>query len=85
MAATVALETLLGTAWMAATTGEPMDAVARRVASPNGTTEAGLAELDRDGALEQLVGAAIAAAGRRGEELAAEARGAQVDSPPVLS
>lgn len=84
VAATVALETVFGTAWMASASGEGMDSVARRVASPNGTTEAGLAVLDREGALEQLVGAAIAAAGRRGEELAAEARTPQVDSPPVL-
>ena len=31
---TIALETVLGTAWMAATTGEDMESIARRVASP---------------------------------------------------
>ena len=41
IAATIARETVLGTAWMTATTGENMDSVARRVASPKGTTEAG--------------------------------------------
>ena len=71
-AATVALETVLGTSWMAATTGEAMDAVAKRVASPNGTTEAGLAVLDQS--LDDLVGATIEAAARRGRELAEEAK-----------
>jgi pyrroline-5-carboxylate reductase len=74
ISATVALETVLGTAWMAATNGEAMDALARRVASPNGTTEAGLAVLDKEQVLDQLVGLTIEAAARRGAELAAEAR-----------
>jgi pyrroline-5-carboxylate reductase len=78
LAATIALETVFGTAWMAASTGETMDDVAKRVASPRGTTEAGLAILDRDGALEALVNATIDAARRRGAELAAEARGENV-------
>ena len=55
-----------------------MDAIASRVASPNGTTEAGLAVLDRDSALQVLVGKTIDAARRRGAELAASARGEQV-------
>ena len=74
IAATIALETVLGTAWMGATTGESMDSVASRVASPNGTTEAGLAVLDGDAALDQLVGTTIEAAARRGAELAEEAK-----------
>jgi pyrroline-5-carboxylate reductase len=78
IAETVALETVLGTAWRARTTGETMEDLARRVASPRGTTEAGLAVLDRGGALENLVSSAIDAARRRGAELAAEARGEQV-------
>ena len=78
LASTIALETVLGTAWMAAATGEPMDELARRVASPTGTTEAGLAVLDREGAFQQLIGATIDAARRRGAELAAKARGEQV-------
>jgi pyrroline-5-carboxylate reductase len=77
-AATIALETVLGTAWMAASTGETMDELARRVASPKGTTQAGLAVLDAEGALQELIGATIDAARRRGAELAAEARGEQV-------
>jgi pyrroline-5-carboxylate reductase len=74
IAATIARETVLGTAWMAATTGEDMSSIARRVASPNGTTEAGLAVLDHDQVLERLISATIDAAARRGAELAEEAR-----------
>ena len=61
--------------WMAASTGEDMDSVARRVASPKGTTEAGLAVLDREHVLDELIAITIEAAGRRGTELAEEARG----------
>jgi pyrroline-5-carboxylate reductase len=85
IAATVALETVLGTAWLAATTGEGMDDIARRVASPSGTTEAGLAVLDRDRVLDQLVGVTIDAAARRGRELAEEAKGASLEEPARLS
>lgn len=74
IAATLALETVLGTAWMAATNKESMESVARRVASPNGTTEAGLKVLDRDHVLDELVAVTIDAAARRGGELAEEAR-----------
>jgi pyrroline-5-carboxylate reductase len=74
IASTVALETVLGTAWMAASSGESMAEVARRVASPHGTTEAGLAVLDRDRVLDQLVSVTIEAAARRGAELAHGAR-----------
>lgn len=70
----IARETVLGTAWMAAGTGEGMESVAKRVASPKGTTEAGLAVLDGEGALDDLVAATINAASARGAELAAEAR-----------
>ena len=77
LAATIALETVFGTAWLAASTREGMDELARRVASPKGTTEAGLGVLDREGAFQQLIGATIDAARRRGAELAAEARGEQ--------
>ena len=72
--ATIALETVLGTAWMAATSGESMDSVAKRVASPKGTTEAGLAVLDHNDVLDQLIAFTIDAAARRGAELAEKAR-----------
>jgi pyrroline-5-carboxylate reductase len=75
IAATIARETVLGTAWMAATNREDMESVARRVASPKGTTEAGLAVLDGDDhVLDRLIQVTIDAAGRRGAELAEEAR-----------
>jgi pyrroline-5-carboxylate reductase len=80
LAQTVALETVLGTAWMAASTAETMDSIARRVASPKGTTEAGLAVLDHDEVLDQLVALTIDAAARRGAELAAEARQRTADA-----
>ncbi len=74
MATTIARETVLGTGWMAASSGEAMDSLARRVASPNGTTEAGLAVLDLEQALERLIGATIEAAATRGRSLAEAAR-----------
>lgn len=84
-AATIALETVLGTAWMAAGTGEAMDDVVRRVASPNGTTEAGLAVLDRDQVLDQLIAVTIDAAARRGAELAEEAKSPSLAGEAQLS
>ncbi len=74
IAGRIALETVLGTALMADRRNEGMDDVARRVASPKGTTEAGLAVLDADRALDRLVAETIAAAARRGTELAEAAR-----------
>ena len=71
-ASTIALETVLGTAWLAASAGEGMDEIARRVASPNGTTEAGLAVLDQK--LDALVDQVIDAASERGRQLAEAAR-----------
>lgn len=73
-AATIALETVLGTAWMAAAGGEDMATIANRVASPKGTTAAGLAVLDHDQVLDQLIELAIDAASRRAAELAEEAK-----------
>ncbi len=72
LARAVAVQTLIGTAAMAAT-GEPMGGIARRVASPNGTTERGLAVLDAPDGLQRLVEAMLAAASARGRELAEEA------------
>jgi pyrroline-5-carboxylate reductase len=84
-AAIVALETVLGTAWMAATNGEDMESVAGRVASPKGTTAAGLAVLDHDHVLDELVALAINAAARRSKELAEEARSASLAEGASLS
>jgi pyrroline-5-carboxylate reductase len=85
IASTIAQETVLGTAWMAATTGEDMDAIARRVASPKGTTQAGLDVLDREGVLDNLIALTIEAAARRGIELADEARGSSLAADVRLS
>jgi pyrroline-5-carboxylate reductase len=51
-----------------------MASIARRVASPNGTTEAGLAVLDHDEVLDKLVALTIEATAKRGTELAEEAK-----------
>jgi len=85
IASTLALETVLGTAWMAVTGAESMDGIAKRVASPGGTTEAGLAVLDHDDVLDQLVALAIDASSSRGAELAKEARGASVSETEPLT
>ena len=47
--------------------------IVRRVASPKGTTEQGLAVLEATDGLQPLVARTIEAAVRRGRELAAEA------------
>jgi pyrroline-5-carboxylate reductase len=85
MAGVVALETVLGTAWLGAASKHDMAEIARRVASPNGTTEAGLAVLDGDAVLDELIAVTIAAAARRGEELAEEARGGSLAAAAELS
>ena len=76
MARTIAVETVLGTGWLAATTHEAPQELARRVASPNGTTEAGLTVLDNQSQLEKLVMETIEAAAHRGVELGEEVRSA---------
>jgi pyrroline-5-carboxylate reductase len=72
LARAVATQTLVGTAAMAAH-GETMADIARRVASPNGTTEQGLAVLDADDGLQRLVDRMLAAAIERGRALAVAA------------
>ena len=71
LARTIATQTLVGTAAMAGE--ESLADIARRVASPNGTTEQGLAVLDADGGLQHLIDTMLAAAIARGKQLAAEA------------
>lgn len=85
IASIIARETVLGTSWMAATANESMESVAKRVASPNGTTEAGLAVLDRDDVLNALIAVTIEAAARRGAELAEEARAPSLDESAPLA
>jgi pyrroline-5-carboxylate reductase len=62
-----------GATALAANSAEPPEQLARRVASPGGTTEAGLAVLDSDHALKRLVGRTLDASRRRGAEMQAEA------------
>ncbi|MCL6697289.1 pyrroline-5-carboxylate reductase [Sphingomonas sp. NSE70-1] len=69
----VAVQTLVGTAAYVADTGASMSEIAKRVASPKGTTEQGLAVLDAEEGLQQLVDRTIQAAVQRSRELADEA------------
>jgi pyrroline-5-carboxylate reductase len=73
LAEQVAIQALVGTGAYAAETGASMTEIARRVASPKGTTEQGLAVLDAPDGLQPLVEKTLAAAVRRGQELAEEA------------
>jgi pyrroline-5-carboxylate reductase len=72
LAALIAEQTLIGTGAYAAS-GVRLPEIAQRVASPKGTTEQGLAVLDAPDGLQPLVDRTIAAAIRRGQELAADA------------
>lgn len=70
----LALATVEGAALLAAASPHSPGELARRVASPGGTTQAGLDVLDADGALARLVAATLDAAARRSAEMAAAAR-----------
>jgi pyrroline-5-carboxylate reductase len=63
-----------GAGALAAASDESPAELARRVASPGGTTEAGLRVLDEDRALADLVFRTLNASKRRGQEMAAAAR-----------
>src|SRR3546814_20685506 len=64
-----------GAAALAASEAESPATLADRVASPGGTTRAGLNVLDEDGALEALIRRTLDAGRRRSLEMAEEARG----------
>lgn len=66
-----------GAAALAAESEEGSGQLAERVASPGGTTQAGLQVLDQDEALFDLVVRTLEASRRRSLEMAAEARPAQ--------
>ena len=68
-ARTLVSQTLLGAGRMLAESGEPATELRRRVTSPGGTTQAAI-ETFQAGGFEALVGQAVAAARRRGAELA---------------
>ncbi len=71
----LALVTVEGATVLAGASGESPDALAERVASPGGTTRAGLAVLDADDRLRRLIQDTFAAAVRREQEMRAAARG----------
>lgn len=70
----LALATAEGSARLAVQSAESPATIAGRVASPGGTTRAGLDILDRDNALIELVRGTLSAAATRSAELAAAAR-----------
>lgn len=74
LAQQLATQAMLGTAAYAKAEQISMSELARRVASPKGTTEQGLAVLDAPDGLQNLVGRTLDAAIRRGRELAEEVR-----------
>ncbi|MBB4858477.1 pyrroline-5-carboxylate reductase [Novosphingobium chloroacetimidivorans] len=71
----LALATAEGSALLAASSEHGPGELARRVASPGGSTQAGLDVLDADQALVRLVEAAMTAAERRSAEMGRDARG----------
>ena len=73
-AARLALKMVEGAGALAAASDEDPETLARKVASPGGTTEAGLRVLDADRALFALVRRTLEASRARALEMAAEAR-----------
>lgn len=71
----LALATVEGASLLAAASPHSPGELARRVASPGGTTQAGLDVLDAADALARLVQATLKAAADRSAEMAAVARG----------
>jgi len=71
----LALATLEGAAAMAAASHETPATLADRVASPSGSTRAGLDVLDRTPGLHDLLRDTLAASARRNAEMAVAARG----------
>ena len=69
-----ALAMVAGAGALAAASGDPPADLANRVASPGGTTRAGLDVLDAEAALTTLIAATLRAARDRGAELAKLAR-----------
>ncbi|HEY0271089.1 MAG TPA: pyrroline-5-carboxylate reductase [Sphingomonas sp.] len=73
-AARLAIATVEGSALLAMAADESPAVLADRVASPGGSTRAGLDVLDADGALAELMRRTLAASARRNAEMAAAAR-----------
>lgn len=74
LAARLALATVAGSSALARASDETPGQLADRVASPGGTTRAGLDVLDVPAGLGMLIESTLSAAARRSAELAAEAR-----------
>ncbi len=70
----LALATVEGAGALASASPHSPGELARRVASPGGTTEAGLKVLDAEGAIARLVEATLEAAAVRSAEMARAAR-----------
>lgn len=70
LAKQLAIDTVTGAAALAATDEAKPAELRAQVTSPNGTTAAGLAVLDGEGALTRLLSETVAAAARRSRELA---------------
>ncbi len=70
----LALATVSGAAELAAVSEETPTQLADRVASPGGSTRAGLNVIDDGSALDRLMADVLAASARRNEEMAAAAR-----------
>jgi pyrroline-5-carboxylate reductase len=73
-AARLALATVQGAADLAAKSDESPAQLADRVASPGGSTRAGLNVIDDDTALDRLMADVLSASARRNDEMAAAAR-----------
>jgi pyrroline-5-carboxylate reductase len=71
VALTLATQTVLGAAHLAAETKLPPEELRRMVVTPGGTTAAGLAAMEKQG-VSQGLAAAVEAATKRGQEMAAE-------------
>lgn len=71
----LALATVEGGALLAAQSADSPGTLADKVASPGGSTRAGLNVLDADDAVRRLLAATLAASVRRDAEMAAAARG----------
>lgn len=70
----LAISTVEGASLLAASSAHGPDELARRVASPGGSTQAGLNVLDQDRALVRLIEETLRAARDRSAEMAREAR-----------
>jgi pyrroline-5-carboxylate reductase len=81
MAMRLAVETVAGAARLVQETGEHPETLKKAVASPGGTTEAGLAELERGG-FGKLVASAVRAAAQRSRELSSGGASTSSASPP---